>query len=265
MLTTLALTASLSLLPAQAAPMNLTQVGATYGALGAPRKDNQLLPGDQVFVAFNIEGITVAPDGRVLYSMATEVLNTQGKVVFSQDPRDLEAINALGGTSLPAFAQLDVGLDSPPGEYTVRVTVTDRASKHQAVLNQKFQVLKKAFGLVRLTTTMDPESRISASVFESGASCWVNCGVVGFGQNSQGQPQVTVELRVLDDKGQLTLAKPFTGEIGQDVPSKLASLPVQFHLGLNRAGRFTVELKATDRVSNKTAVLAFPITVVAPR
>lgn len=265
MWTTVALLAALSSLPDQAAPMNLTQVRATYGPLGAPRKDHQLLPGDQVFVAFNIEGITVAPDGRVLYCMETEVLNRQGKVVFRQEPRDLEAVNALGGTSLPAFAHLDVGLDSPAGEYTVRVTVTDRASKRSASLAQKFQVMDKAFGLVRLTTTTDPEGRIPSSVFESGGSLWVNCGVVGFGRNSQGQPQVTVELRVLDEKGQPTLAKPFTGEIGKDAPTTLTALPVQFHVGLNRAGRFTVELKATDRVSNKTALLTFPLSVVAPR
>jgi hypothetical protein len=265
MWTTLVLTAALSLLPDQAASLNLTHVRATYGPLGAPRKDHQVLPGDQVFVAFDIEGVTVAPDGKVLYGMATDVLNSQGKVVFKQEPRDLETVNALGGTSVPAYAHLDVGLDSPAGEYTVRVTVTDRASKRNAVLTQKFQVLSKAFGLVRLTTTTDPEGRIPASVFESGASLWVNCGVIGFGQNAQGQPQVTVELRVLDDKGQPTLAKPFTGELGRDVPSKLTSLPVQFHVGLNRAGKFTVELKATDQLSKNAAVLAFPLTVVAPR
>jgi hypothetical protein len=256
---------ALSLLPDQAAALNLTHVRATYGPLGAARKDNKLLPGDQVFVAFDIDGITVAPDGRVLYGMATEVLNSQGKVVFRQEPRDLEAVNALGGTSLPAYTQLDVGLESPPGDYTVRVTVTDRASKRSAVLTQKFQVLNKAFGLVRLTTTADPEGQIPSAVYESGASLWVNCGVVGFKPDPQGQPQVTVELRVLDDKGKPTLAKPFRGEAGRDAPSKVASLPVQFHVGLNRPGQFTIEVKATDRVSNQTATLAFPLTVVAPK
>ncbi len=265
MWTTLALMAALSSAPDQGPPLNLTHVRATYGSLGPHRKDHSLLPGDQVFVAFDIEGVTADPDGRILYSMATDVLDSTGKVVFRQEPRDLEAINALGGTTLPASAHLDVGLDSPPGAYLVRVTVTDRASKRSGTLTQKFQVTDRAFGLVRLTTTTDPDGRIPTSVFESGASLWVNCGVVGFGRNSQGQPQVTVELRILDEKGQPTLPRPFTGEVGKDAPKTLTALPVQFHAGLNRAGRFTVELKATDQTSNKTAILVFPLTVVAPQ
>jgi hypothetical protein len=265
MWTTLALMAALSSAPDQAAPLNLTHVRATYGPLGALRKDHSLLPGDEVFVAFDIEGVTVAADGRVLYNMATDVLDSKGKVVFRQEPRDLEAVNALGGTTLPAYAHLDVGLDSPPGEYTVRVTVTDRASKRTGTLTQKFQVKDKAFGLVRLTTTSDPDGRIPTSVFECGASLWVNCGVVGFERSSQGKADVIVELRILDEKGQPTLSKPFTGELGKDAPKTLAALPVQFHVGLNRAGKFTVEVKATDRTSKKSAVLAFPLAVVAPQ
>ena len=36
---------------------------------------------------------------------------------------------------------------------------------------------------------------------------------------------------------------------------------MQFWLPLNRAGKFTVKLKATDVIGKKTAELSFPITV----
>jgi hypothetical protein len=41
---------------------------------------------------------------------------------------------------------------------------------------------------------------------------------------------------------------------------------VTFHLLLpfNREGKFTAELTATDKVTNKTSKVSFPITITAP-
>jgi hypothetical protein len=38
-------------------------------------------------------------------------------------------------------------------------------------------------------------------------------------------------------------------------------VPVQFYLLLNRPGKFTVELTATDLIANKTDKSVFPLTV----
>lgn len=40
------------------------------------------------------------------------------------------------------------------------------------------------------------------------------------------------------------------------------AFPGQFVLPLNRAGKFTIELKATDLLSNKTSQVSFPLTVL---
>jgi hypothetical protein len=58
------------------------------------------------------------------------------------------------------------------------------------------------------------------------------------------------------------MTKPFTGAIKENVSEKALSLPVQFLLGLNRPGKFTIEIKATDLVSKKEAKESFPITVL---
>src|SRR5262249_10085464 len=156
--------------------------------------------------------------------------------------------------TVPAYVLVDVGLDQPPGEYTAKVTVTDRANGRSQELKRQFEVLPKGFGLVRLSTTCDQEGQVSASLFQVGGSLWVNYAVVGFPRpRPKGAPRVTVELRVLDDRGQPTLAKPFTGEVSKDVPEKALALPVQFLVSLNRPGKFTVEVKATDQVTKKTA------------
>ena len=52
-----------------------------------------------------------------------------------------------------AFAQVDVGLDQPPGEYTLTVTVKDPTSGRMETLKRPFTVLAKAFTVVRLTYT----------------------------------------------------------------------------------------------------------------
>src|SRR5207249_10702745 len=166
---------------------------------------------------FNIDGITSDEDGKVLYSIAPEVTDSRDKVQFRQPARELETINALGGSHMPAYAQVDIGLDQPAGEYKLRVTVKDRASGKNASLTQEFQVLPKGFGLVRLTSTSDHEARVPAGRLTAGQSLWISGTVVGFGRNDKAekQPHVTLEMSVLDEAGKPTLARPFTGVVNK--------------------------------------------------
>jgi hypothetical protein len=266
MLGTLAFLAALPLATAQGNALTLSDARATHGILGPARADSKLLPGDSLFLTFVIDGLKADDAGKVQYSIGTEVTDGQGKSVFRQPPRDQEAVNALGGGRVPAFAQVDVGPDQAAGEYTLKVTVTDRAGGGSQTLTHKCQVLDKALGVVRLTTTCDPEGQLPAGLLGPGQSLYVNGAVVGFARdNATKQPNVDVELRVLDDQGKPTVAKPFGGTIKENVPAKATSLPVQFHLGLNRPGKFTVEVKATDRVANKTFTQTFPLTVLSPK
>jgi hypothetical protein len=252
--------AAVGLVTCQEDGLALTNVRTTYGAPGIVRDDNKLLPGDHVYVSFDIEGITVSDAGKVQYSMITEVLDGNGKTLFREDPRDLETVNGLGGRTVPAYTHLDVGVNAKPGKYTLKTTVTDRANKRSQSLSREFEVQPKQFGLVRLTTTLDHEGRVGASNFSTGESLWVNCAAVDF-QRGGKQPKVAVELHVLDETGKAVLAQPFKGMIDKDVPETATSVPVQFLVPLNRAGKFKIELKATCQVSGKTAELKFPINV----
>src|SRR5437879_4706834 len=110
---TVVLAAALSLFPAQAGKLALTNVRSTQGIMGPVRSDAKLLPGDSLFLAFDIEGIQADASGKAQYSVGMAVANSQGKVQFKQEPRNLEAINALGGTRLPAHAHIDIGIDQP--------------------------------------------------------------------------------------------------------------------------------------------------------
>jgi hypothetical protein len=245
-----------------AEPLKLANVHATYGVRGPTRPDNRVLPGDQFVLTFDIEGISVDETGNVLYSMATEVADSTGKLIHRQDPRDLKAVIALGGHSVPASASFDIGPNAPPGEYQVKVKVTDRAKGQSQELTQSVQVLPAEFGIVHLRTTGDEEGHASTCVFGTGEAMHVNYDVVGFARAAGGQPHVVVDLRVLDERNEPTLAKPFTGEIP---PSDAHSLPAHFIVFLNRPGRFSVVLTAVDKVANKRAEVVFPLRVVPSR
>jgi hypothetical protein len=264
MWTTLPLALALSLAPGQAEQLKITNDRVTYGLFGSVRPDTKFLPGDLFLVAFDIEGVRTDNNGKVLYSMGMEVTDSKGKTHYKQEPRDLEGINSLGGARLPAFAHVDIGTDQPPGEYTVKVTVTDRITKMSKTLVRRFEVLKKDFGIVRLNSTSDVEARMPAPpVGVVGQALWVNFGVVDFQRGSDKRCNVKVEMRIYDEKNKETLALPFAGDVNQRVPNDLQVLPMQYLLTLNRSGRFTVKLQATDLNGSKKPVeVSFPVTVL---
>src|SRR5579883_1072005 len=174
MWTTFGLIAALSLAPGQTSGgLNLTNIRSTYGLLGAPRSDSKLLPGDAYFVAFDIEGVKTSDNGEVAYSMSMELIDANKKVWYKQEPRELKALNSLGGNRLPAFAHVEVGVDQPPGRYTLTVNVTDLSTKTSKPFSQEIEVLPAAFGLVRVNLT-GPQGAPAPYVGLAGQSVWVN-------------------------------------------------------------------------------------------
>src|SRR5262249_14124047 len=142
----------------------LTNVRTTYGPLGPARNAESVLPGDTLWFEFDIEGITLSPDGKVKYSMSLEATDATGKIVYRQNPTDMEAVASLGGKSVPGQARVDIGLEQPAGDYTVKVAVTDRASKQVQSITQKVRVLPPAFGIVQVKATSDPEGTVPAGL-----------------------------------------------------------------------------------------------------
>ncbi len=267
MWTTLPLIAALSLTPAQnegrGGGLELTNIRATYGMMGPVRTDNKLLPGDMFFVSYDIENVQTDKSGRILYSMGMELFDSKMKTQYKQEPRDQEALNSLGGNRLPAFAHIFVGLDQPAGEYTLRVTVTDRAAKATKSFERKFEVLEPGFGLVRLFLTADPQGQTPVPPLGvPGQVVWLHFAVVGFERGGpKKEPDIGLTMQIVDENDKPTLDKPFPGDV-MELPKDVKLIPMDFPLALNRVGKFTVRLKATDRRSKRTAELTYPIQVV---
>lgn len=268
MLTTLALAAALGGTPAQpAGDLKLTNVRLTVGELGPPREGAKLLPGDVLFVAYEIEGLPIDGAGVAAYQMAMEVTDSAGKLIFKQDPRDLTDFVPLRGNRIPARAYITVGLDQAPGVYTCKVKVTDPKSKAVGALEVKFEVLKKDFGIVAVYTSNDVDGQLSApTTGQVGQTLYVQFSVASFERNPKTKhPDVALEFQVFDEKGTPILTAPLKEVMDEKSPKPVkdgdGAFALRFPLFLNRPGKFVVELRATDRVSKKEAAYKLPITV----
>lgn len=263
MLMTMTVVAALSLAPAQPGDLKLSNPRATHGVLGTARTENKILPGDMYFLTFDIENLKSDDEGKVVYAMGMELINPQGQTEYKKDPQERPPLyNVLGGSRIPAFVHAQTGADLPPGEYTLKVTVTDRSTKKSVTLARKFEVMKKAFGLVELTSSYDKDGIFSAPpIGVTGQSLFVNFWAVGFAR-TKNKPNISFEMRVYDEAGKPTLPKAVAGQFNEDIPEEWQRLPMNFYLPLNRAGKFTVKLKATDQIDKKTAEVSFPITVL---
>ena len=261
--------ASLALLSLLQAPMSgadglsLANPRLTYGVLGPTRPTSEFHPGDSLILSFDIQGITADPNGKAVYTTAVEVTDAAGKSIFKQPAKKFQETLALGGATLPAFAQIDLGLDAPAGKFTMAVTVTDTTSQKSALLKQECSVAPKGFSIVRLSYTGDANGLVPLGALTVGQPFWVQAAVVGFDRAPGGtkQPNVNLSLRVLDNETKKPLAT-FTGTIDKDVPSNATSLPIRFYVPLNKQGSYTIELKAVDNLKKGEATLAFPITVL---
>jgi len=265
MWTSLALAASLSLTPAQASSLTVGNARATFGELGPTRPDVKMLPGEIFFMSFDIDGIKVSDEGKVAYSMAMEVTDKNGKAIFKQQPVERNDFLPLGGTKLPARAFVSVGIDQEPGTYTCRVTVTDRAAKASQTIEKTFDVLPKAFGLVQVYASSDPKGEIPAPTGGvEGQQIWVHFSAVGFQRDTKTkQPNISFEMLVLNKDGTPARPKPMTELVNNGVEPGDSGVAMRLVLPLNRAGDFTLELKATDSLAKKTTKVTLPIHVIA--
>jgi hypothetical protein len=265
MLPTLTLAAALALTPSQgSAKLSLTNLRVTYGLQGPDRKANKYLPGDPVFLAFDIDGITIGKDGKVAYTMGLDVTDKAGKSWHKVDPTERVEFAPLGGSKMPGRAFVTLGVDAPPGEYTVKLTTVDSVTRASASFEHKFEVLKPDLGLIQVYASQDADGRTPAHTTGFvGGSVWVMFAATGFKRSEakKNQPDLRFEMTTVDDKGVPTMAQPIVADVDK-LDDMLPTCPMRFNLPFTRAGKFAARLTVTDKVANKTATFDLPITVL---
>jgi len=266
MWSSIALAAAVSLAPAQPGALQLNNVRMTVGELGPTRKDAKLIPGDVLFIAYEIDGLSMDADGYAKYMMAMEVTDAAGKAIFKQDARELNDFVPLRGGKLPARAFVTIGLDQDAGGYSCKLTVTDPKTKATNSLVFKFEVGKREFALVAVYPTYDERGSLSApTIGVVGQSVFIQFTVATFQRDAKTkQPNVEILYEVLDEKGTPTLGQPRKHIQDSGVDEKDGAFGMRFPLFMSRAGKFTVRITAADKVGNKQATYELPFTILPP-
>jgi hypothetical protein len=272
MLSTLVLTVALSLTPGQNGALALSNARTTLGGILGPRRpDSNYLPGDVCYLAFDIENLKLTADGTAEYSLGLEVTDAAGKAVYSAKPAGMKTTLLLGGSKLPASAFFYIQPNQPPGGLTCTLTVNDLTANAKQTVATKITVIPQRFGLIGVTAYHDEGRTIAAPLQATeGDSLWLMFGVVGFGRAGKPKlPDLVVEVRVLE-QGTSVNKQPLTitlnakvialnrVEVNEDSP--VIDLGT-YRLPLNRAGKFTVEIKAECKVTGKIDTVTLPLTV----
>ena len=256
--------AALAAVPAQGGELKLTNVRMTLGDLGPTRPDAKFLPGDVLHLRFDMAGLSIAANGAAKYKMESKVVDKNNKVIFKKDAEETELFAPLRGNTVPGAALILIGLDMDAGNYVLEISVEDPTTKASAKTSAKFEVLKRDFGIVGVHTTADFQGFIPTSnVGMVGQTMILWYTVASFDRDPKTkQPKIELQFQLKDDKGNAILAEPIKHTQDGGVDEKFGSFTPYYSLYLNRPGKFTVQITALDKVSNKKATYDWPVTVL---
>jgi hypothetical protein len=268
----LVLLAATASVPNQTGDLQISNVRVTTGPFGTVRANEmpELLPGDIFYVNYDVENLVMDDNGGVKYTMTFELANSKGSVIYKDGPKDGVATLSLGGGRMPAFAHSEIGKETEAGEYSLKITITDRGAKDKdkatKEITKKFKVKKLEFGIVRpvLTYVGQREVFLAPPVCVVGQTLVANCVIASPARSKEKdkQPDVEITVNIIDDATKKpTTAKPAVQVFNKDIDEKQDYIDISYPVDLNRAGKFTIELIAKDRISGKSETVKFPVTV----
>jgi hypothetical protein len=247
----------LTLAPATTYALDFKNIRPCYGPLGATRTDNKFLPGDLLYISYEIEGLKFDPKSKkAKYVTLLEVFSsTKEKIWSKESPNEMDA--QLGGDRLPGDLQLIMGRDRPAGQYVLRMTIQDRIGGETKSFTHSFELLKTGFGIVAVQ---------APAIAFPGQPYLVNLALIDFTLDANKNPKGSISMKVMDEAGKelpLGLSNKFPEDLTDAFDLKKENvLPMHFPLFPNRPGRFYVEFTAIDAVGNHTSTVRYPLLVL---
>jgi hypothetical protein len=251
--------ALLALAPECASALEVKNARPSYGPLGATRPDSKFLPGDVLFIHYDIEGLTPhAKTGKVGYFSELEFLDSKGKSISSKKSDTQSLLPDLGPKSVAGVMNAVMGEDQKPGKYTVKLKVTDVNSKKTTEFSYPFELLPKGFGAIRV---------LSPAFGVPGGEGMVQFVLVELPLDKKGNPNIDITMTITEDGSKTPLSKKvisFPKELPDDVNlQKQNFVPVVIPISnLNRSGRFMINVDMEEKNQKRNIKLQFPLTVV---
>ncbi len=252
----LVLAGLLACVPSSAQALELKNIRPAYGFLGATRHDMKFLPGDVLFVTYEIDGLKVDAKNKVNFVTLVEVFDAANKTIFSKETPNV-VVAELGGGRIPGDLHVTMGVDRTPGQYKARLTVYDVQSKDKKFFVVPFELLGRGFGLVAVHA---PAVAFPAQPY------MLQYAIVELGLDANKKPQAKLETKILDEAGK-PVSPPsvtnFPADLTDNIDLKKANfIPIDYPIFPTRPGRFTVEITLTDAIAQKTATLRYPLNVL---
>lgn len=249
--------ALLGLCPGLCGALEIKNVRPRFGPYGALRGELKVLPGDIVFLSYDLDGLGVDPKtGKASYVSNVTLLDSSDKQLFSKDtPVDL--ILQLGGARVPGDLYISTGPKQAPGKYTIRLTVTDKVGKEAKAIAYPFELVPESFGFVGVT---------APALGLPGQNYVANFALVNMTLDAKKQPNAEVKMSVLDMQG-TAVTRPVFISLPKDLPAdidvqKENFVPLTYPVYLNRPGQFIIDIAATDNVGKKEARVRYALTVL---
>ncbi len=250
----------LGLVPSLSSAVEIKNIRPCWGPFGATRYEAKCLPGDILFVTYDIEGLEVDPKTKkAAYDTTLELLdaNDKDKVLF-KNPTTNEIVPGLGGARMPGDLHVVMGPKQKPGNYKIRLTINDKIGKQAKAFEYNFEVLPEGFGFIHVG---------AQAIGFTGQHHVPNFKLVNMALDAKTkQPNAELTIRILDENKK-DVVEPAKMMLPRDLPDgtdlQVANIvAIPYPIYLNRVGRFTIEVLAHDKNGNKKAELRYPLTVL---
>ena len=226
--------------------------------LGATRPNDKCLPGDFLFLTYDIEGLKIDDkSGKANFVTVLEIFDEKANPVSPRKETPNEVVLQLGGSRMPGDMHVQMGRSQKPGKYRVRLTVQDRLTNDVKSHVHLFELLPPTFGFAGVVApTIGFPGQMYATEFV----------LIDMGLDNKKQPDVEVTMRILDANGK-EVAMPVISTLPRDLAAEVNLekenfAPMRFPIYLNRSGRFTIDILAKDKIGNKEARLNYPLQVL---
>jgi hypothetical protein len=243
------------------AELKIVGIKARHGRQGPERKSLDITPGDELIITFNVTGLRAA--AKTDLETFFRVTNADGKVVAENKSTQKDTL-AFGGGQVPWSIAIGIGLDTPPGKYTVAVTFTDKIHNESATFERTMTVGTPTFAIVRPRLSYDEAARTDAGTNHLlGNYVFYRLLAVGF-DRSMKKYDVTMVVNCLDDKGTELMPAPLVVNVKSDNEQMVkAASDITFNgrILCNRTGTFRLRIVVTDNVTKKSATFESPLTV----
>jgi hypothetical protein len=248
------------------AKLQIQDIKAAHGLLGPERKSLLIQPYDEVLFRYTLTGVQVDGEGKADLTEAVALVDASGKTLLEQKLPQNDLL-PLGGGKTFGFVRLTLDEVVPPGDYTLKVTVTDNLAKETVSFERKLTSKEPTLSIVAPSFFADPEGKIPASTSGLvGQKLFFHFKCIGF-DRSQGKIDVDMHVQILDDKGTDTMPKPIQVSLKTEDPDQLKKakfLTFNGDLTLHRAGKFTLRLTVLDKVSKKSVQFDAPLVIQEP-